>query len=226
VRILLVAATSAEVAPLIQRFRLVSETGARSVAYTFRGHDVHVLTSGVGMVATAAWCSRALAVDEYDMALNLGVCGSFDPAFRPGTVLHITSERMSELGAEDGDEFLTIHDLQLLDEDEFPFEGGMLVNAAPPQLAPITELPVAAGITVNTGHGSDATIRRVRDRFQPQVESMEGAGFMYACLMSGVPFAEIRAVSNVVERRNRSAWKIGAAIDALCDRALLILESA
>ena len=44
---------------------------------------------------------------------------------------------------------------------------------------------------------------------------MEGAAFMYACLMHDVPFAQIRAVSNVVERRNREAWKIREAIDAL-----------
>ena len=33
---------------------------------------------------------------------------------------------------------------------------------------------------------------------------MEGAAFMYVCLMHQVPFAQIRAVSNVVERRNRA----------------------
>ena len=32
---------------------------------------------------------------------------------------------------------------------------------------------------------------------------MEGAAFMYACLIQGVPFAQVRAVSNIVERRNR-----------------------
>lgn len=44
---------------------------------------------------------------------------------------------------------------------------------------------------------------------------MEGAAFMYACLMHKVSFAQIRAVSNVVERRNRSTWKVKEAIEAL-----------
>src|SRR5258708_13203839 len=39
----------------------------------FRSHQVDVLITGVGMVATAAWCSRALAQSSYDLALNLGV---------------------------------------------------------------------------------------------------------------------------------------------------------
>ena len=36
---------------------------------------------------------------------------------------------------------------------------------------------------------------------------------MYACLIHGVPFAQVRAVSNVVERRNRDAWKLAEAIE-------------
>jgi futalosine hydrolase len=64
------------------------------------------------------------------------------------------------------------------------------------------------------------------ERFQPQVESMEGAAFMYACLIYGVPFAQVRAVSNIVERRNRRAWKMDEAVEGLCAAALEILVHA
>ena len=33
---------------------------------------------------------------------------------------------------------------------------------------------------------------------------MEGAAFLYVCAMQGVPHAQVRAVSNMVERRNRA----------------------
>jgi hypothetical protein len=39
-----------------------------------------------------------------------------------------------------------------------------------------------------------------------------------------VPFAQVRAVSNVDERRNRAAWKLSEAIDALGDVTKRILE--
>jgi futalosine hydrolase len=55
---------------------------------------------------------------------------------------------------------------------------------------------------------------------------MEGAAFMYASLIAGVPFAQVRAVSNMVERRNRAAWKIDAAIRALGECSVRLLESA
>ena len=62
-----------------------------------------MLVSGVGMVATATWCSHALARERYDLALNLGVCGSFDRTLPLGTVVHVVTDRLAELGAEDGE---------------------------------------------------------------------------------------------------------------------------
>lgn len=196
----------------------------RRRTYSARHHEVHVLTTGVGMVATAAWCSRALSENSFDLALNLGVCGSFDRSLEPGHVVHVVTDRLAELGAEDREEFLTVQQLQLLGEDEFPFTGGRLVNDVPPSLPALAALPAVDGITVNTVHGTDATITRVIERFHPQVESMEGAAFMYACLIHGVRFAQVRAVSNVVEPRNRAAWRMPEAIRNLGEAALRIIE--
>jgi futalosine hydrolase len=51
--------------------------------------DVDVLVTGIGMVATAVRCARALALTPYDLALNVGICGSFDRALMPGSVVHV-----------------------------------------------------------------------------------------------------------------------------------------
>ena len=204
----------------------MSDTGLRSVSYRFGDHDVDVLTTGVGMIATAAWCSRTFAAEHYDLALNVGLCGSFNASLAAPDVVHVTSDRIAELGAEDGDDFLTIHQLQLLGENEFPFDSGMLVNANPPQLPPLAALRSVTGITVNTVHGNERTIAAIRDRFDPDVESMEGAAFMYASLVAGVPFAQVRAVSNAVVRRNRNEWKIDEAVRALAEQSVKLVESA
>jgi futalosine hydrolase len=119
-----------------------------------------------------------------------------------------------------------VYDLQLLGEDEFPFTRGRLVNSAPPANTVIAQLPVGDAITVNTAHGHAASIARAVERYNPHVESMEGAAFMYACLVHGMPFAQIRAVSNIVERRNRAAWKMGEAIEALGSTLLTIIDRA
>ena len=223
-RILVVAATAAEVAPVVSQLRHTANRTARVARYHHDDHEIDVLISGVGMVAAAAWTSRELNRERYDLSLNLGVCGSFNRNIEPGAVVHVVSDRLVELGAEDGDAFLTIQSLKLLDDDEFPFEGGRLVNPAPPVNARLAELPVADGITVNTVHGNERSIARVVERYKPDVESMEGAGFMYACLIHGVPFAQVRAVSNVVERRNRDSWKLDVAIRELGATAVRLLE--
>jgi futalosine hydrolase len=224
VRVLVVAATEAELSPLVAGLRRVSAVGPRITRYQAASHDIDVLISGVGMVATATWCSRVLSAERFDVALNLGVCGSFRPEIFPGAVVHVVSDRLPELGAEDGDAFLTIQDMKLLGDDEFPFTGGRLVNASPPVLGPLASMRAVNGITVNTVHGDDESIARVTKRFSPDVESMEGAAFMYACLIQGVPFAQVRAVSNMAERRNRAAWKLTEAITNLGTVARQILE--
>ena len=169
------------------------------------------------MVATAAWCARVLGERSYDIAINAGLCGSFVESLVPGTVVHVVADCLAELGAEDGDRFLTLHDLGLEDRADARLGCAELRNAAPPAIAALDRLQQVRGITVNTAHGHERSIAAVVERFHPQVESMEGAAFMYACLMHGIRFAQIRAVSNVVERRNRSAWRVEQAIAALSD---------
>jgi len=225
VRILVVTATAAEVAPLVSRLTPLSEHNRHLRAYRRGAHDIDVLTTGVGMVATATWCSRTLMAADYDLALNAGVCGAFDRALALGTVVHVTTDQLAELGAEDGDSFLTIHDLGLLDGNEFPFTAGALVNSSPPDSHVLRSLPLVTAITVSTVHGNDDSIARAIDRFSPQVESMEGGAFMYACLVHRLPFAQVRSVSNVVERRNRDAWNVPEAIRTVNATLLAIVES-
>jgi futalosine hydrolase len=217
-RILIVAATAMEIAPIAARFTAAPSADPKLQRYTHAGRDVDVLVTGIGMVATAVGCSRLLAHRAYELALNLGACGTFDRSIALGTVVHVVEDRIAELGAEDGDTFLTMGELRLPVDDRF-------VNATPPAGEALGRLPRVNGITVNTVHGHDRSIAAVVRRFNPQVESMEGAAFMSSCLAAGTPFAQVRAVSNVVEPRNRAAWKLADAIGNLSDAALRIIET-
>lgn len=199
-RILLVAATEGEISALRPDLK----------------PDIDVLVTGIGMVATAVRCARALALTRYDLALNVGICGSFDRALAPGSVVHVLRDNIAELGAEDNDEFVTIEAIRLPAEWTF-------VNSAPPPLAALQALPAVNAITVNTVHGNERSIAAVIERFRPEVESMEGAAFMSACLISNVTFAQVRAVSNIVERRNRGAWRVAEALERLAETTRRIL---
>ena len=222
-RILVVAATSAELAPFTAG--LIAAGSSDRLSRFVRGdHEVDVLITGVGIVATATWCTRVLASSTYALAFNLGVCGSFDAAFGPGRVVHVVSDALSELGAEDGDAFLSAEELGLTDPHEFPFHDGRIENETPPANKALATLPRVRGITVSTAHGEERSIARVVLRTAPQVESMEGAAFLYSCLTHGVPCAQVRAVSNIVERRNRAAWRLDDAIANLGVTAISLID--
>ncbi|MEM9847875.1 MAG: hypothetical protein AAF847_08290 [Bacteroidota bacterium] len=80
-------------------------------------------------------------------------------------------------------------------------------------------------MTVNKVHGYEPSIEQITSKYPVQVESMEGAAFFYAALVSETPFLQIRAISNYVEARNRDNWKLGLAIDNLNEVLVEILKS-
>jgi futalosine hydrolase len=80
------------------------------------------------------------------------------------------------------------------------------------------------GVTVNKVHGNEKSIARITELYQPDIESMEGAAFAYACAMHKLPYFQIRAISNYVERRNRESWNIPLAVKNLNDWLLLFVN--
>lgn len=196
-QILIVAATAAEIQPLTDHF------GADKPFDT--------LITGVGMVATAFALGRQLSHKNYDLVINLGIAGSFDRDIALGEVVEITEDRMAELGAQDDEAFLPIEAMGFGESCFYPAKT-------------VTQLKQVKAITVNTVHGHEGSIAKITHRLQPQLESMEGAAFFYACKQAGVAGVQIRAVSNYVEKRNRDAWKIGLAIKNLNSFAIALLN--
>ena len=161
--------------------------------------DYPHLVTGVGMVATAIAVSKALSEKHYDLVVNAGIGGSFNRSIPLGSVVEVVQDQLSEIGAQDGSQFLT------------PTKMGLEVTTVV-EMSARTNLPAVNGITVNTVHGDDKAISKIVQRLNPQVESMEGAACMLACLDAGLPCVQLRAISNYVEKRNKSAWDITLAI--------------
>ncbi|HZW28401.1 MAG TPA: futalosine hydrolase [Trueperaceae bacterium] len=77
-------------------------------------------------------------------------------------------------------------------------------------------LPFATSDAVTADAGSAAYLAR---RFGVAVESMEGVGAARAAAALGVPFVEVRGVSNAVGERDKAAWRLRDAVAAACDAA-------
>ena len=200
-KILLVAATASEIESLLLHFNILENAG------TVNGNSVEVLITGVGMTATAFAMGKSLGLNRYDLAINAGIAGAFDRSLKTAEVVAVTLDCFAELGSEDGEDFLTIDQL-----------GFGKSNVKPDHLFEhpnVEALKKTRGITVNKVHGNDESIYTTVTRLNPQIESMEGAAFFYACNQYNLPCLQIRAISNYIERRNRDAWKIPLAIQNL-----------
>lgn len=169
------------------------------------GLELHRLVTGVGMVATTYALTRELERRDHDLVLNIGIAGAFCSQFKKGDVVQVTEDQFSELGAEDHNEFLTGEQLGLVSEEEVRFSASYTFQ----------KLPHAKGITVNTVHGNAEHIIAVQKRLSPDVESMEGAAVAYVCQCFSTPWVQTRAISNLVEARNRDAWDIPKALKHL-----------
>lgn len=200
-KLLIVSATDGEVA-IAKKY--IAEGGKT-------GHEVHMLTTGVGPIATAFALTRELSPNSYDLVLQAGVGGSFDKSIPLGSLVKISAERYGDLGAEDHDQYLDIFSMGLMPADEHPHSNGWLVTPASPW-ADKMELPSATGLTVSTVSGSERTITMRMRQYGCQVESMEGAALHYTCLQLGQPFAQVRAISNYVIPRDKSQWQMKDAI--------------
>jgi futalosine hydrolase len=209
--ILIVSATEAEVMPLLKElsFRKVNDYEFNNLYGTEFSHeiDIELLITGIGMTATAFHLGRILD-DNYDLVLNAGLAGSFNRNLDLGTVVNITEDHFADLGAEDGDGFLTLKEMKLEGAQSF-------LNNAALNNRVLDLLPKVNGITVNTVHGNEQSIEKVFRRFRPMTESMEGAAFLFAAQTAKVPCAQVRAISNFVEVRNRDAWNIPKAVENL-----------
>ena len=210
-KLLLVAATIPEIQPLLSAYSIVNGSEDRIIGK----HQVNVLVTGAGMVPTAFSMGKHLSQFSYDLAINLGIAGSFDFSIAMGEVCAVKEDTFAELGAEDGDEFLSFDSLGL---------GMSSYTHQHNHAFSIDGLREVSAITVNRIHGNELSIANAMKRFHPQIESMEGASFFYACDQSGIPCVQIRAISNYVERRNRENWDIPLAITNLNETIIKLLE--
>ena len=70
-------------------------------------------------------------------------------------------------------------------------------------------------MTVNKVTGTKSSIASLQQDYDVDLETMEGAAFYYCCNLHRIEAAQIRAVSNYVEPRNKNNWEIPMAIEAL-----------
>ncbi|WP_307585783.1 futalosine hydrolase [Paenibacillus wynnii] len=190
-----------------------------------KGSDrFHVVAAGAGTAAAAAGTAAALAAESYGCVISAGIGGGF-PGRAPLGSLVVASEMIAaDLGAETPEGFRNAAELGF-GSVSVPADPGT-VQAVAAALA-AAGLPVSTGpvLTVSTATGTAETAAALAARVPgAAAEAMEGHGVAVAAQALGLMALEIRAISNPVGPRDRAAWKIGDALDALTAAATILLE--
>jgi futalosine hydrolase len=185
---------------------------------------VDVQLAGVGPALAAARTARALAAADYGLVISAGIAGGFAGLAEVGSIVVATEIVAADLGAQTTDGFLSL--------DELGF-GSTRISADPALAFKVTEALRAAGLTVHLGPvltvstatGTAATaLARAAQVPGAAAEGMEGFGVAIAALDRGLPILEIRAISNPVGPRDREAWRIKEALEALEAASAILRE--
>ncbi|MDG4807425.1 futalosine hydrolase [Micromonospora sp. WMMD1120] len=187
---------------------------------------VTVTPVGVGPAVAGAATARLLALAEatgrpYRAVVSAGVAGGFTGRAEVGDTVLGTASVAADLGAESPDGFIPVDDLGM---PPALLGAGSLVSADPDLLATLrAALPSATTgpvLTVTTVTGTASSTDELRRRHPEAVaEAMEGYGVAVAAAQAGLPFAELRTISNPIGPRDRNAWRLHEALTALTTAA-------
>ncbi|MEH0545112.1 futalosine hydrolase [Streptomyces sp. B21-105] len=174
-----------------------------------------LLAAGVGPAPAAASVSAALTAARYEdapygLVVSAGIAGGFPPEAPVGSLVVADRITAADLGAETADGFLPVTELGF----------GQVTHVPPRSLrraaAAATGAAVGTILTVSTVTGTASRAAALRARHpRALAEAMEGFGVAEAADAHGTAVMEIRAVSNPVGPRDRTAWRIGDALAAL-----------
>jgi futalosine hydrolase len=203
---LLVAATPFEIAPFLDKW-----TAWQGQPGEFQ---LDVLVSGIGLTAATWSITRQLQLKKYGLAIQAGIAGCFNRQLPLGSVVSVGSDTIADQGVLENKVFKTVFDMKLAPENRPPYKKGWLQNPHR-ELLKKTGLKMVKSISVNEITTGRARIKLLQDKYGAVAESMEGAAFHYACLMEGVPFVQVRSLSNYTGERNKGRWKMKESIVAL-----------
>jgi len=208
-KVYLFAATQFEILPTIQHLEDTFQKKS-FFEYSLDGLSIFPVVTGVGSMLTALALTRTNKITEADMIINAGVAGSYNREIGLGSVVEVVEDRFADLGVEEADgNFTDVFEMELMEKDRYPFENGLIKNEGQ------TNYQRVSGVTVNKVSGTKETIDKMINKYNPEIETMEGAAFLYTSKIMDIKSLQLRAISNYVEPRNKDKWELEKAIKSL-----------
>lgn len=206
-RIVITSATTAEWMP---SFVNVNEL------YTGKSSRIKLqfYQSGVGLLASAVAITRLAIEERPDLIIQAGIAGSFSKKYAPGQIVVVNNEILGDTGVEEKGVWKDLFDMKLEKSSYHPFEKRKLPNPWIKQYN-LLNLSIVDGLTVNQVTTQPTRIAALKKKYGAVVESMEGASLHYVGRETGIPFIQIRSISNYVGERDKSKWLLKESIKGL-----------
>lgn len=198
-RIIITAATQAEFQPAMAALNALPNA------------DIAFNVTGIGMLATAVSLTKLVLQKQPDLVMQVGIAGTFETTIELGKVVIVKDEYLGNIGVEEAGIWKDFFDLRLVDENSFPFKQKAITNLHLPEFN-ILKLQEVNAVTVNEISTNLQRIQQLAAKYNPIIESMEGAALHYVCADLNVPFIQIRSISNYIGERDKSKWQIKKAI--------------
>ncbi|MFZ5993520.1 MAG: futalosine hydrolase [Thermodesulfobacteriota bacterium] len=167
------------------------------------------LVTGVGPVESAISLTRFLEREKADGVILFGVGGAYtEKGVDALDICLAEGERFGDFGIAAHDEIHYFTDETLTGKHDFDLRNGLSDQVESRLMALGTPFKKGPFVTV---HACSGTLKRgnvLRDKFNAICENMEGAAMARVCELYGVPMVELRCISNMVEDRDTSKWKI------------------
>jgi futalosine hydrolase len=224
-RVLIVSATRFEIDKTTEAMTEIFEVKKWWKQYQYADLQIDTLITGIGPAMASFYTPRAFSYKNYDLAINAGVAGSFSKEYRPGSLAWVCEDQFGDLGVTDGEGFYTLFEKNLVPPGTPPFNEGKLEAECPEMLTLPEGIKKARAITVSNVSGEAKQIETRKEKFACDLESMEGAAFMYACHAYHIPCLQLRAVSNMITApRDETRWALDKAIEQLNKALIEILD--
>lgn len=181
------------------------------------GVEVALAWLGLGKTNTAAGVALASRLLEPSAVVQVGIAGAYEGApLELGEAAVASKEVHLDCGVRLSGDFEDMEKLgfPLLSHPRVVYNSVPTDDGLAAALAACGSrlLPFGTSESV-TGDPSEA--KRLGRHFEVAVESMEGAAAAQVCLALGIPFGEVRGISNRVGDRDKSAWRVAPALTAM-----------
>lgn len=207
----ILAATWEEMEPLVQILGGIplKLEWKRALTTFFEGREILLVETGVGKVNAAV--AALLTIDKWQPSLLLltGTAGAYPSSgLSPLDLALATEEIYGDDGSMTEEGWLTPKEMDAayLVTEEGPFYHRFPL-CCPDSLAP--SIPRGPFITLSAITGKEERAKELEILFPGALcENMEGAAVAHVATFYRIPLIELRAVSNMVGKREREKWKM------------------